>query len=172
MLCKNTASTNARFQIDGKSGTEPTLYDVEPGGVVDIADGYCKPYKGASNKMLPPIIKMIAPSMKPLGTRAKGIVATQGPTPGSVASGDVTALLARLDRLEAENRSLRRAQAGRGTGGAASPVPVVADPDDDGAIEVEAAVDVEAEVDAEDHDAETADATPRRSHKAKKKAEG
>lgn len=173
MLCKNTSAANAKFQIDRQPGQPPVVYDVPPGEVVDIDDGYCKPYKGAGNRDLPPIIKMIAPQLKPLGRQAAGVVATVAPVSGgdSFASGaQLRAMSEKLDRLEAENKRLRAAATRRPS--QASPVPVVAADEEERAIDVE----LEAEgADDLDDGGETADAKPASRPKAaakKKAAEG
>lgn len=169
MLCKNTNSSPNKFHIDTDPGQPPTVYEVPPGGVVDIPDGYCKPYKGAGNRDMPPIIKMIAPGMKPLGTRAAGIVATVGPVSGgdnAVSNSEVlrrmVAMADRMEKLETENRRLRGATARRAS---SSPVPVVTEGD-----EAEGGIDVEAEAEGE-ADEETADAKPARAQ-AKAAARG
>lgn len=165
MLCKNTSAQNAKFHIDREPGQPPTVYDVPPGEVVDIPDGYCKPYKGAGNRDMPPIIKQLAPGLKPLGKQAAGVVPTVAPVSGG--DGVVTnaqllqrfgAMADKLEALEKENARLRAATTRR-TAAQASPVPVVTGEGDE-VPQVDVEREAEEGDELDDGDDETADAKP------------
>lgn len=110
MLCKNTGSENAQFQIDGAPGVPPRKYDVPPGGKVDIAEGYCRSYQAPTKRPMRPIITQLHPAMRPMGETAGGEV-TQAPAASSASNADVMAAISRLSAelssLKEENRSLR-----------------------------------------------------------------
>jgi hypothetical protein len=114
MLCKNAGAGPARFQIDGDPGQAPTKYDVEPGGVVDIAEGYCKPYESPTGRKMKPIITQLNASMRPMGVRAKGVVTVE-PVLADGEQPTMAQLMAKLskmsdkqDKLAEDNAALRR----------------------------------------------------------------
>jgi hypothetical protein len=111
MLCKNTGTAPAEFQIDGHPGHPPKKYKVPPGETVDIPDGYCQPYKSETQRTQPPIISQLHPNMKPLGERAKGQLATAAPVGDDTQAAilaELRKLGSKVDNLENDNRALRR----------------------------------------------------------------
>lgn len=101
MLCQNTGSTPARFQIDGMPG-ESQRYVVQPGESVEIADGYCTPYVSPTRREMPPIVTQLHKAMVPRpGEYAPGMSPELHETKGipPVAMKEIANLSARVAEL-------------------------------------------------------------------------
>lgn len=59
MRMRNATDRVLRFEIAGAPAEEPTRYELQPGDVCDVADGYCVVANGGRS-----IISMIAPGLE------------------------------------------------------------------------------------------------------------
>lgn len=121
MLCKNTGSSVARFAIDGLPGHQQK-YAVKPGEEVEIADGYCKPYRNQTGRQAPPIVTQLHAAMQPTGRYSPGLEPLAKP------ADDVHTLKQQFSQLQAMFAEQQQMLRQLTQAAAASPPPAAPEP--------------------------------------------